>query len=311
MPAVGQMPAHPRTVPAQNKIMEATMSITGRVNLINDPTAFFLPIVLGTGKPTSGFAPSRGTGFVVRLTGLLLGIFPISLTADVNTTNGDFTLPDFPTGLPGLNDVWINLTAHGRPFYRSERFPLAHTKESLQIYVYQPTIPSTDGVTAGQISTGLGGTGLPGNTTLSANPWGLGVVGSKSGADIQFGIQLIPDITPNLSIFFDLALDGWNIHVGWPADWCTSADDILNSIRSALQTSGSKANQLVSGTITKAFEGPPLNLSPTITQKVLDNVAIQFVTMSLPTKHTWALSNQGDKTIVVVPQLTLGYPRAF
>lgn len=294
------------------------MSITGVVNLVNDPTAFFLPIVLGTGKPTSGFAPSKSSGVVVMMIADLQPVpilppIPIPFVANVSAVNGSFTLPDIPAPLlPFIKQVSINLTVHGRPLYRIERFPTTHTTDKhLEIFVYQPAIPSTDGVTAGQISTGLASAGLPGNTTLSANPWGLGVVGSSSGADIQFGIQLVPDTSPNLSVFFDLALDGWNIHVGWPADWCTSADDILNKIRSALQTSGSTANNLVSGTITKAFEGPPLNLSAAITQKLLDAVSIQFVTMSLPNKHTWPLSNHSDKTIVVVPQLTLGFPRGF
>ncbi len=103
----------------------------------------------------------------------------------------------------------------------------------------------------------MSGQGLPGNTTLTANPWGIGVAGSEGQADIQFGVQLVADRSPNLSIFFDLAPDGWNIHVEWPTSWCESADDILNKIRTSLQTPGSKAGQLVSGTITKAFEGPP------------------------------------------------------
>jgi hypothetical protein len=293
------------------------MSITGRVNLINNPTEFFLPIILGTGQPTSGFVPSKSSGVVVMLMAYLEVIpsfppIPIPFVTNASTTDGNFTLPDIPASIsPHISQVSLLVTVHGRPFYRSERFPRAHTDKHLDIFVFQPQIPSTDGVAAGQISAGLAGSGLPGNTTLSANPWGLGVVGSSSGADIQFGIKLVPDTSTNLSIFFDLALDGWNIHVGWPADWCTSADDILSSIKSALQTSGSKANQLVSGTITKAFEGPPLNLSSTVTQKLLESVSIQFVTMSLPTKHTWALSNQSDKTIVVVPQLTLGFPRGF
>jgi hypothetical protein len=33
--------------------------------------------------------------------------------------------------------------------------------------------------------------------------------------------------------------------------------------------------------------------------------------MSLPNKHSWPLSNESDKTIAVVPQLTLGFPRAL
>ncbi len=286
------------------------MSISGRINLITNPTAFFTPIILG-GQPTSGFTPAIDSPFVVKMTGRFLGLFEFSVSTNVNTANGKFTLPSLPPEFAAINEVWINVSHQGRPFYRSEVFPRSHTNKDLEIFVFQPTIPSSDGVTAGQISTGLASAGLPGNTMLTANPWGIGVVGSKSGADIQFGIQMVPDVSPNLSIFFDLALDGWNIHVGFPADWCTNATDILNHIRSALQTSGSTANQLVSGTISKAFEGPPLNLSAAITNALLAKVSIQFVTMSLPNHHTWTLTDHTDKTIVIVPQLTLGFPRAF
>jgi hypothetical protein len=122
---------------------------------------------------------------------------------------------------------------------------------------------------------------------------------------------MIPDTSPNLSLFFDLALDGYNIHVGWPADCGTNATKVLNQIKSALQTSDSGANKIVSGTITKAFERPPLNLDAAVTQKLLENVSIQFISMSLPNSHTWALSDTTDKTIVIVPQLALGYPRTF
>jgi hypothetical protein len=294
------------------------MSITGVVHQVNDPTAFFLPIILGTGKPTSGYVPLKSSGVVVTMLAYFQpplfpapGI-PFPLSANVSASNGSFTLPDIPAAILDLTkQVSITVSVHSRPYYRTELFPRTHTEKPLDIFVYQPSIPSTDGVTAGQISTGLGGGGLPGNTTLSANPWGLGVVGSKSGADIQFGIQIVPDRSTNLSVYLDLAIDGWDISVGFPADWCTSADDILNNIKSALQTSGSATNKLVSGALAKAFEGPPLNLSSTVTQKVLDNVSIQFVTMSLPKKYTWPLSNQSDKTVVVVPTLALGYPRGL
>jgi hypothetical protein len=294
------------------------MSIMGVVHQVNDPTAFFLPIILGTGNPTSGYVPLKSSGVVVTMLVYFQpplipapGI-PFPLWANASATNGSFTLPDIPTEiLPKVTHASITVAVHGRPYYRTELFPLSHTNKPLDIFVYQPSIPSTDGVTAGQISTGLSGGGLPENTTLSANPWGLGVVGSKSGADIQFGIQIVPDASTNLSVFLDLEIHGWDISVGFPADWCKSADDILNNIKSALQTSGSATNRLVSGAIAKAFEGPPLNLSSTVTQKLLDNVSIQFVTMTLPKKYTWPLSNQPDGTVVVVPQLALGYPRGL
>ena len=171
------------------------MSITGRVNLVNNPTAFFAPIILGTGAPTSGFVPAKSSGVVVAMNWWMQPIpsvpaMPLALGATVSAVDGNFTLPDIPAPfLPLVNEVSINVAVHGRPFYRSDRFPRSHTNKHLDIFVFQPSIPSTDGVTAGLISTGLAGQGLPENTALTANSWGVNVVGSRSGVDVQFGIR--------------------------------------------------------------------------------------------------------------------------
>jgi hypothetical protein len=295
------------------------MSTKGAVHTITDPTAFFAPIILGGGGHGGGFVPTKSSGVSVILMAWMQIIpsfpaMPLPFATAASASDGSFSLPDIPTPLESfVHDVSFLVSVHGRPFYRSGLFPRAHLspEKTFDIFVYQPTIPASDGVSAGLISSGLSGGGLPGNTVLSTNTWGIGVVGDKSGADIDFGIQLTPDTSPNLGVFFDLALHNWNIQVGFPADWCTNADAILAQIRAALQTDNSKANQLVSGTITKAFEGPPLNLSSAVTQKLLEAVSIQFTSLSLPNKHTWPLSNTSDKTIVVVPQLTLGFPRVF
>ena len=296
-----------------------TVSIKGAIHTITDPTAFFAPIILGGAGHGGGFVPTKSSGISVILMGwmqILPGFpaMPLPFAATASPTDGSFSLPDIPASLNSfVQNVSFLVTVHGKPFYRSGLFPRAHLspEKTFDIFVFQPTIPSSDGVSAGLISSGLAGGGLPGDTVLTANPWGISVVGDKSGADIDFGIQLTPDTSPNLGVFFDLALHNWNIQVGFPADWCTNADAILAQIKSALQTDNSKANQLVAGTITKAFEGPPLNLSAAVTQKLLAAVSIQFTSLSLPNKHTWPLSNTSDKTIVVVPQLTLGFPRVF
>jgi hypothetical protein len=293
------------------------MSVKGQVNLVTDPTTFFTQILLGSTTPTAGFTPCKATGLSVMMIGFLPNggpipfSIPIPLSSTVSATDGSFTLPAFPANLNAITEVSVLLTLNGRPFYRTEKFPRAHTNKKLEIYVYQPNVPASDGVTAGQISTGLAGSGLPGNTKLKANSWGIGVVGSQSGVDIQFGIQMVPDTSYNLSLFFDLELHGYNIHVGFPADCGTNATDVLNQIKTGLQTSDSSANKIVSTSITKAFEEPPLNLSDTITKELLKKVSIQFVTMTMPNTHSWALSNKTDKKIVVVPSLTLGYPRRF
>ncbi|HTC07907.1 MAG TPA: hypothetical protein VK726_03940 [Acetobacteraceae bacterium] len=76
------------------------MSITGRVNLVTNPTGFVAPTELGAGAPTPGFIPSTKSGFVVRMNGRLLGDFPVSGSANVSTENGNFIPPDFPRSSP-------------------------------------------------------------------------------------------------------------------------------------------------------------------------------------------------------------------
>jgi hypothetical protein len=295
------------------------MSIKGTIHTVTDPTAFFLPIALGGNTHGGGFEPTKSSGVEVMLMAWMdifpgLPAIPVPFAAAANATNGTFSLPDIPASLDAtVHNVSFLVTVHNQPFYRSGLFPRTHItpEKTFDIFIYQPKVPASDGITAGLISSGLAGGGLPGDTKLTANSWGIGVAGDSSGADIQFGIALTPDTSPNLNIFFDLALHNWDIHVGFPADWCTSADSILNKIKTALQTDNSAANTLAKGTITKAFEGPPLNLSAQVTQKVMNAVSIQFTHLTLPTSHTWALTNTTDKTIVVVPTLTLGFPRVF
>jgi hypothetical protein len=295
------------------------MSTKGVIYTITNPTAFFAPIILGNGGHGGGFVPTKSSGVSVILMAWMqiipsLPAMPLPFAATASAADGSFSLPDIPASLDSfVHNVSFLVSVHGRPFYRSGLFPRTYLspEKTFDIFVFQPTVPSSDGISAGLISSGLAGGGLPGDTMLSANTWGIRVVGDRSGADIDFGIQLTPDTSPNLGVFFDLALHNWNIQVGFPADWCTNADAILAQIRTALQTDNSKANQFAANTIIKAFEGAPLNLSAAVTQKLFNAVSIQFTSLSLPNKHTWPLSNTSDKTIVVVPQPTLGFPRVF
>jgi hypothetical protein len=206
--------------------------------------------------------------------------------------------------------VFLSIGDHQH--YRSEFFPYAHAQSNkLDIFLFQPELPASDGISAGQISSVLAGEGLPGNTDITSTPWGLSLAGSQSQASIQFGIQMVPDTSANLNAFLDLALNGWNIHVGWPESWCESAGDILNKIKSGLGTAGSAANTAVQNHLTAILEGPPLNLNATETQNLLKAVSIQFATVSFANAHTWALTNQSDPTRVIFAQPVIGYPRGW
>jgi hypothetical protein len=295
------------------------LSITGRVNQITNPLAFFAPL-LSNGKPTSGFVPFTNHAFVVEVTGLLGKFFPFPIPVslpptNVSTVDGSFTMPDLPTELvQWFENVRINVKLNGLPFYRTETFHPANLSKNLEMFIFQPS--ESEGVTAGQVSTGLASAGLPGNTTLRVNSSGFGVIGSKSGADINFDIIVVPDTSHNLSLFFDLELGHYDVSVGFPADCKTNAHTIVENIRSALQTSGSKANQTFAGLIVNAVakllpSGIAASERLALSQKLLEVVSIQFVSVKFPNTHPWALSDKKDSAIVLIPQLAIGFPRAF
>jgi hypothetical protein len=292
------------------------MPINGQINLITNQTQFFAPILLGSGNPTSGFAPLTGQSFQVTMLGVPSStpLVHSTVAANINPANGTFVLPEF-SAASDISAVALNLVHVGQPFYRSQVFKYTRAKEGgLNIYLFQPILPTSDGVAASAISKALSGANLPGNTTLSANPWGIGVVGSKSGADIQFGIRIIPHTSTNLSIFIDLALEGWNIHVGFPADWCTTAHDILNQIRAALGSEDAEVNVFVKNQILQILQilqRPPVGLNASLASALFNRVSITFSSIMFPIKHIWPLSNTNDGTVVMTVQPTLGYPRGW
>ena len=258
------------------------MGIRGTVYLVNDTTSFFLPLVLEVGgsAPTTGFelcnSPLVAT-LTIQLGGFLgdIGIEPAFVT-NVNTANStfEFNLPN----LEGLDPQYaaLSLTLHNYPIYRSGFFPHANLGQDLNIYLYQPTLPTSDGISAGQVSGALSSSSLPGNTFIVATPSGLNIAASEGQINLDFGIAIIPDTSHNLDLYFDLLLNGYNIHVGWPEDWCESPDDVLNSIKSGLQTAGSAANNVVQSQLMTILQAAPLNLSSLGASNLLQNISIQF-----------------------------------
>ena len=293
---------------------ENKMNINGTVYLVTNPTEFFAPLAFEVGgpAPTSGF-DEVDSPVVVTLTvfGSILGFeFPFEFTGALDTSNGTFAV-EFPD-LGGLDPrtATISIALYNWPVYRSAAFPYGNLGQSMNIYLYQPSLPAADGISAGQISGVLSGHQLPGDTTLSSNASGLNVVGSEGQINLQFGIAITPDTSSNLGVYFDLALNGYNIHVGWPESWCESADDVLNSIQSGLQTAGSAANGVVESQLATILQAAPLNLTATEASNLLQNVSIQFETVTFA-NYSWALSNTSDPTIVISPGPILGYPRSF
>jgi hypothetical protein len=300
---------------------------SGHVYKITDPTSFFLPILGGQqGPPQQGYQP--WSGLEVR-TWSVNDLIPIPLPGGSAQTQADgsfgITQPPPNATVPGgtPSDVrFMLLVTEGsfpyRPLYRSDlslSVGRAETTE-LNIYLLPETIDAKNGITAGNVSTVLKGSALPGNTQITASPSGLSFSGSQSGADVKFGISIVPDRSFNLSTFLDLALSSWNIHVGWPADWCTNADDILVEISTGLQGAAGSMNAAVLTDMEKFFaaqEGIPLGTGgaiPSIVKTFFNSdVSVTFMDVTFPTQHTWSISNTTDSTVVVTGDLCVGYPR--
>ncbi len=288
------------------------MIIKGTVNVVTNPVAFFTPVLAGQ-APSSGYGTTDSAVTVIlTLSGNAIFWLFYSVSTVVDTSNGSFTFDVPDSILPMFSLASLRVTYYGMPYYRSATFPWQRAgREPLNIWIYPANLPTSDGITAGQISTALANSSLPGNTSLKVNQNGLSLSGSKSQVSLEFGLLLTPDISPNLGVFFDLGLNGYDISVGWPEDWCESPDDVLNSIRSALQNEGSAVNSMASTEILGAWQTPPLNLTRALANKFFNTVAIQFIYTSYPNTHSWSLSNKTDKTVVILPQPCIGYPRAW
>jgi hypothetical protein len=295
--------------------------LTGHAYQITDPGTFFLPILAGEGPPADGYQP--WSGLEVR-TWSVNDLFPIPFPGGSAETGADggFQITQAPPN-PVLGDGvgtpseirFALLISEGsfpyRPLYRSDlslSVEAAETTE-LNVWLLPETVDIKDGVSAGDVSGVLHGSGLPGNTQITAAPGGLSFSGSDSGADVKFSISITPDTSFDLTALLDLALSSWDIHVGWPADWCTNADDILVEIVNGLQSSAASMNASVLTKLENVFaelENLPVSL---VQSFFASDASVTFMDLAYPTPYTWPLSNTTDETVVIAGDLCVGYPR--
>jgi hypothetical protein len=204
------------------------------------------------------------------------------------------------------------LSHDGRPLYRSGVFSLAEGDErQLDIYLFPDTLAVSDGIGAGDVSGVLAGSGLPGNTQITASPSGLSFQGSEGQVSLKFGISLRPDTSNDLNAFLDLSLASWNINVDWPTSWFKSATDVLNDLRSGLAGAASSVNSAVLAkmeTIIETEDGLPSALAETFFN---EEVSVTFMDVSYPTQHSWGIGDKDDGTVVVLADPCIGYPRDF
>lgn len=292
------------------------MSLDGHIYRITDPFAFFLPIVNGQGPPSDGYKPWRGVEVRSWAVDTLLPI-PLPGGAAVSRADGSFSIAQQPPN-PGLgdpSDARLGLTVSDtafpyRPLYRSGLDMTLSESQSaeLNIWLYPDTVSATEGVSAGDVSEAVDGAGLPGDTTITASPSALAFSGSSDGAHVKFGISLIPDTSFELDRYLDLRLDSWDISVGWPADWCTNADDILVEIVNGLYNAGSSMNAAVLSKMESVFEEDVPSL-PLAKKFFGSQVSVTFMDVGYPTAHSWSVSSTEDETIVVTADPCIGYPR--
>jgi len=177
--------------------------------------------------------------------------------------------------------------------------------------LFPDTLAVSAGIGAGDVSGVLAGSGLPGNTQITASPSGLSFQGSEGQVSLKFGIALRPDTSNDLNAFLDLSLASLNISVDWPTSWFKSATDVLNDLRSGLASAASSVNSAVLAkmeTIIETEDGLPSSLAETFFN---DEVSVTFMDVWYPTHHTWGIGDKDDGTVVVLADPCIGYPRDF
>ena len=293
--------------------------LSGHVYRITDPLTFFGPILSGQGSPQAGYEP--WPELEVR-TWSVNDLIPIPIPGATAQTQADggFAITQRPpnASVPGdtPSDVrFALLVSEGSfpflPLYRSDlslSVAAAETTE-LNIWLLTETVDVKDGISAGDVSDNVHGSGLPGNTHITASPSGLSFSGSHSGADVRFGIAITPDTSFDLTTFLDLQLTSWDIHVGWPADWCTNANDILAEIVGGLQDAGASMNATVLARIKAALVEQEPILAGEVDTFLASDVSVTFMDITYPTQYTWPISNTTDSTVVITGDLCIGYPR--
>ena len=288
-------------------------TLNGHVYYVTDVTKAFAPVILGDDLPTSGYEAWPGAKVTATYYWPIFGQLPLWATSATVAGNGSFELAEPPAEIRTLVDaVSLTVTA-GPPVYRSGYISLAEAQsKELDIWLYPDTLPTADGISAGAVSQVVNGQGLPGNTTLTAGgPYGLNFSGSDGQVSLEFNVVIAPDTSPDLTDFLDLSINGWDINVGWPTSWFESADDVLNKILSGIAGAGGSMNTAVLARMEGILESQE-GLSSKTAANFLDNeVSVTFYGVGYPNKHSWNIGDTSDRTIVLVANPCIGFPRNF
>jgi hypothetical protein len=303
--------------PVWLRLCEGVMNIaelSGRIFKVNDALAL-VPILLGDIPPLFGYTAWSGVtvtaSFYVQL--WPFGEFPIASASATTTGDGSFSVSaDVPDSFQG-EPVSVAITvSSGVLVYRSGLTPLANvTSGKLNFWIYPYQVPSSDGVTAGSISSELSGANLPSGTTLTTGPAGLDVSGISEDLGlitVEFGVAIAADPTPNLASFVDLSVSHANIDVLFPASIFTSYSQILQMLETALNAAAGDLNTGILAKMEGIIESQE-HVSAAAAQKFLtQDVSVTFTNISFA-DYTWKIGATTDPTIVMTADLSIGFPR--
>jgi hypothetical protein len=281
------------------------MAISGQIFGITDPKKFFEAVLLG--QAPAGFVTLKNLPLQISAIGFnhTNPQAHVTIPGTFDSANSSFKISDFPAG-HNVDDIALNVNISGSPLYRTAVFSYTRAQHGgLDIYTYQP---SSVGISAGDISKNIpASSGLPSNTTLQTFPWGLWAAGDQQGADVQFGMKIVPHTSTNLNVWAEIGIDGWNIHVGFPADCKYNAHEIRLQIQQALEQENSPLNAFIKTRIMSVLTKVAGNYAT----DVFKAVSITFTSIRIQAGHTWPLSNKTDTTAVINVGPTIGYPQKW
>lgn len=293
------------------------MPLSGRVFKVENALAL-VPILLGDIPPLFGFSPWSGATVTATLSAQIL-FFEISITRSATTAaDGSFSISsDIPSEFASYPFQASLAVSSGVPLYRSDPIPLpTATSGKLNFWLFPDSLPTSDGVTAGSISS-LIGSSLPGSTSISSSPAGLhfsgisepGVFGISNQVQIDFGLTITPDTSTNLQSFLDPSITFANINIDFPTSLFTSYNDILQMLQEKIAGAGSSMNSAVLAKMEGILETDD-HVTPATAQKFLtQEVSVTFMDVTFPNQHTWGIGDTSDPTVVIAANPCLGFPR--
>lgn len=293
--------------------------LAGRVFKVKDELAL-IPVLLGDIPPLLGFA---GWGGITVSTTYWVQFPPFEVTLPIfsgsatTTANGSFSIPsDISSPWEGYEVLVTLVVSSGVPLYRSAFVPLEQVSTGqLNFWLFPYPLPSSDGITAGTISSDLSSS-LPAGTTLTTSAAGLDLAGINETAislfpdqiHVDFGVAVTPDSGPDLADFVDVSIRYADINIDFPTSVVVSNNQVLQAIQSAIAGAAGTLNATVLTKMEGIIESQ-LSVSAAEAQKFFtQEVSVTFSNVIF-SDHSWGIGDTSDNTVVMTANPCIGFPR--